>query len=436
MPRDNQKNSMEKEISRIENEEERLKNIIQGNLSQYLGGRNPFTMNTKEEREQLRGYMIEIVSGMSEPTFLRRFQLEDFYDRLIMDLTSLGVLSELLEDDSVSEIMVNGYDDIWVERNGRTEKTDIAFRNEEELFDMGVRIARNVGRNLDMRNTMVDARLPDMSRVNIITSPNYLGDTAITIRKFNKKRLTIDDLIEGNTLNEEIADFLKAAVISKANILVSGGTNTGKTTNLNILSNFIPKEERVITIEDSAELQLTGDHILSLETTEANAEGEGEVTMTDLLKNTLRMNPSRIIVGEVRDHTAYDLLNSMNTGHDGAMSTVHANSPNDCVIRLNNMISERGYNFSLETVYAMIGAGVDLIIQLYEQGGQRYISEISQVYLGKDRTLEMDTLFRFEIDKINENGRVTGEFVKANVKLNQDMLLKFRRRNINPEDYF
>lgn len=415
-----------------ENEKQRLKKVIQDQLGMYIKDKRTFTMTSHEERDELRGYMIKIINESSTSTFLRRSEINEFVQEYVMELTSLGILSPLLEDDSVSEIMVNGVDDIWIEQKGKLIKTELKFKSEEELYELGSRIARNIGKTLDLKNTMVDARLPDGSRVNVITFPNCLNGTSITIRKFSKNRLTVDDLIKGGTITEEMALFLNAAVLGEANILVSGGTNSGKTTTLNILSNFIPSEDRVITIEDPSELQLNGDHVISLETTESNSEGEGEVTMTDLLKNALRMNPDRIVVGEVRDHTAYDLLNSMNTGHDGAMSTIHANNPKNCIIRLNSLISEKGFNYSLETVQSMIGGAIDLIIQIKYDNGKRIITDITQTYLDDQGKLVSEQLFAFEANANNSSGG----FIKRDTELSFDLQEKLRLKGLNPNDFF
>lgn len=419
-----------------DNEKERLKELIQNELGFYIKNKRTFTMTSDEERNELKGYMNTIIYENPNPTFLRRAEINEFVNEYVLELTSLGILSGLLEDDEVSEIMVNGFDDIWVEKNGKLVKTDLSFKDPQELFDLGARIARNIGKTLDLKNTMVDARLPDGSRVNVVTYPNYLGGTSITIRKFSKQRLTIEDLIRGGTINKDMALFLNAAVLGEANILVSGGTNSGKTTTLNILSNFIPEEERVITIEDPSELQLNGKHVISLETTEANSEGEGEVTMTDLLKNALRMKPNRIIVGEVRDHTAYDLLNSMNTGHDGAMSTIHANNPKNCIVRLNSLISEKGFNYSLDTVHSMIGGAIDLIIQIKYDNGKRIITDISQTFLDDEGKFVIEQLFGFSTNIIDEDDSRRTGFKKNNETLSYDLQEKLRLKGIDPEEVF
>ena len=319
-----------------------------------------------------------------------------FYDEIASEILGLGPLEVLLKDDTISEIMVNGYNSIYIEQKGKLQKTNIRFRNEEHLMNVVDRIVSAVGRRVDESSPLVDARLADGSRVNIIIPPLALNGACITIRKFSKEKLDMNKLIGFNSLNYAMAQFIDACVKARLNIIVAGGTGSGKTTLLNICSSFIPEDERIITIEDSAELQLVQEHLVTLETRPANIEGTGEISMRDLVKNALRMRPDRIIVGEVRSGEALDMLQAMNTGHDGSMTTVHANSPRDVLSRLETMVLMSGMELPLKAIRNNIASSIDLIIQSARlRDGTRKIISISEVVGMEGEIITTQELFKF-----------------------------------------
>lgn len=340
-----------------------------------------------------------------------------FYDEIASEILGLGPLEVLLKDDTISEIMVNGYNSIYIEQKGKLQKTNIRFRNEEHLMNVVDRIVSAVGRRVDESSPLVDARLADGSRVNIIIPPLALNGACITIRKFSKEKLDMNKLIGFNSLNYAMAQFIDACVKARLNIIVAGGTGSGKTTLLNICSSFIPEDERIITIEDSAELQLVQEHLVTLETRPANIEGTGEISMRDLVKNALRMRPDRIIVGEVRSGEALDMLQAMNTGHDGSMTTVHANSPRDVLSRLETMVLMSGMELPLKAIRNNIASSIDLIIQSARlRDGTRKIISISEVVGMEGEIITTQELFKFQQYGLDENEKIQGEFISTGIR--------------------
>jgi len=327
---------------------------------------------------------------------------------ILADITGYGPLEPLLSDEEITEIMVNGYDQIYVERFGKIELTDVRFENDTHLMRVIDRIISPIGRRVDETSPMVDARLPSGYRVNAIISPLSLIGPVLTIRKFAAKPFTIQDLIANNTISYALANFLKSCVEARINIVVSGGTGTGKSTFLNVLSSFIPEDERVITIEDTAELQMHQPHVVRLEKRPPNIEDKGEITIRQLLINALRMRPDRIIVGECRGGEALDMLQAMNTGHDGSMTTVHANSPRDVLRRIETMVMMAGMELPLKAIREQVASSIDLVIhQERLKDGTRKVTKVSEVQGMEGDTIVMQDLFTFQFAGI-QNGIVKG----------------------------
>ena len=327
------------------------------------------------------------------------------------DILGYGPIDKLLRDEDVSEIMCNGPDQIYVERGGKLVPANVAFVDEEHLRRTIDKIVAQVGRRIDESSPLCDARLPDGSRVNAVISPLAVGGPYLTIRKFSADPLRIDDLIRFGTLSVHAARFLQACIVGKLNVIVSGGTGTGKTTMLNVMSSFIPEDERIITVEDAKELQLAQDHVLCLETRPPNIEGKGEVTIRDLVKNTLRMRPDRIVVGECRSGEALDMLQAMNTGHDGSLTTLHANTPRDALSRLETLVLMAGYDLPVRAIREQIASAVDLIIQLQRlRDGTRRITHISEVAGMEGEIITLQDVFLFDFGAgVDEHGRFIGE---------------------------
>lgn len=336
-------------------------------------------------------------------------QIEKFRAVLMDDLIGFGPLSPLLRDPDISEIMINGADNIFIESKGIQYRTAVRFNGESHLQSIIQRIVEPLGRHIDAASPMVDARLDDGSRVNAVIPPLSLDGSLVTIRKFASKKLTDDDLIKFGSLNRPMALFLKEAVRSRQNILVSGGTGSGKTTLLNILSQFIPEKERVITVEDSAELKLSHENLCRLEARPANIEGQGRVTIRDLVINTLRMRPDRIIVGECRGAEALDMLQAMNTGHDGSMTTCHANNPRDALSRLENMVMMAGFELPSSAIREQIASAINLIVQQTRMpDGSRKIVKITEVCGRENNTILLQDIFSYEQEGYDENFKVVG----------------------------
>ena len=334
------------------------------------------------------------------------------------DILGYGPIDKLLRDEDVSEIMVNGPDQIYVERSGKLSTEDIHFVDECHLRRVIDKIVAQVGRRIDESSPLCDARLPDGSRVNAIISPLATGGPYLTIRKFSADPLHIDDLIRFGTLNVAAARFLQACIVGKLNIVISGGTGTGKTTALNVLSSFIPDDERIITVEDAKELQLNQDHVLSLETRPPNVEGKGEVTIRDLVRNTLRMRPDRIVVGECRSGEALDMLQAMNTGHDGSLTTLHANTPRDALARMETLVLMAGYDLPVRAIREQMSSAIDVIVQLQRlRDGSRRVTHITEVAGMEGEIITLQDVFLLDFAAgVDQQGRFVGELKPSGVR--------------------
>ena len=352
------------------------------------------------------------------------------------EVFGLGPLEAFLRDETISDILVNGCDQIYIERFGLLEKTDTRFRDDEQLLQVIQRIGAQVGRRIDESSPMLDARLKDGSRVNAIIPPLSLSGPTLSIRRFGTVKMDTATMVEMGTMAEEMAKFLQACVRCRLNILISGGTGSGKTTLLNIISRWIPETERVVTIEDAAELQLQQEHVVRLETRPQNIEGLGQITQRDLLRNSLRMRPDRIIIGEVRGSEALDMLQAMNTGHEGSMTTVHANSPRDAFMRLENMVSMAGLNFPVHAIRQHMSSALDILIHLGRMtGGGRKILAISEVTNMEGDMILLQDLFRFNQTGIDEDGHAEGYFETCGVR--PQLLDRFKREGVHlPDDFF
>ncbi len=337
---------------------------------------------------------------------------------LINEIMGLGPIEPLVQDDSIQDILVNGYEKVYVEKNGLLKQTPVQFRDNNHLMQIIDKIVSTVGRRIDESSPMVDARLPDGSRVNVIIPPLALDGPILSIRKFGQKPLAAENLLNNKALAPEMMEFLQGSIKSKLNILISGGTGAGKTTLLNILSGYIPETERIITIEDSSELRLEQPHVVRLESRPPNIEGKGAVSLTDLVKNSLRMRPDRIIVGEARGAEVMDMLQAMNTGHQGSMSTIHANSPNDALSRMEVMLSMGTSQFSELAMRALIASAINIIVQLARLAdGTRRIVSVSEVTgIDENYKMKLQDIFIFEQKGIDEEGRIYGAFTSTGLE--------------------
>jgi pilus assembly protein CpaF len=387
-----------------------LKNIIQKKILQEL----------KDDKiedivPKLEGMAIEIIK--EDESFRGKIDRKKVVDELINDLTGFGPINPLLLDEEVSEVMVNGPTHVYCERKGRLELTSIQFRDDEHVMSVIEKIVSPLGRRIDESSPMVDARLPDGSRVNAIIPPLAINGPTITIRKFSKDPFLISDLINFGTVSEEMAIFLEACVKARLNLFVSGGTGSGKTTTLNVLSNFIPDDERIVTIEDAAELQLGQEHVVSLESRPPNIEGKGAITIRDLVRNSLRMRPDRIIIGEVRGGEALDMLQAMNTGHDGSLATGHSNSPRDMISRLETMVLLAGVELPIKAIREQIAGAIDVIIQQSRlKDGTRKIVSITEVQGLEGDIIVLQDIFTFRQEAVNSDGKVIGRLVPTGVR--------------------
>jgi len=352
-----------------------------------------------------------------EDTLLNRNERERLINEVLDETFGLGPLEMVLKDPTVSDIMINGPKNIYVERRGKVEKTTVVFRNNDHLMQIIDRIISKVGRRVDETCPMVDARMADGSRFNAIIPPLALDGASVSIRRFGANPLKLEDLLNYKAFTPEMVMLLEGAIKARLNIIISGGTGSGKTTLLNTLSSFIPNSDRIITIEDAAELQLQQDHVVRLETRPPNIEGKGAITATDLVKNALRMRPERIIIGECRGAETLDMLQAMNTGHDGSLTTIHANSPRDGVARMETMIMMTGFELPLKAMRTQVASAVDLIVQASRlQGGPRKITYITEIVGMEQDTVVMQDIYRFIKDGIDETGRAYGRFVATGVR--------------------
>lgn len=369
--------------------------------------------------DQLSGIIKVVVESLInvEGIPLTRVEREKLVLEIQHETLGLGPLEPLLQDTEIADILVNGPGQVYVEKNGRLEKTEVAFKDDDHLMAIIERIVAKVGRRVDESSPLVDARLPDGSRVNVIIPPLSLDGPVVSIRRFGVSPLKMDNLIANQSLTEEMSRTFDAMVKSRLNILISGGTGAGKTTLLNILSASIPGTERIVTIEDSAELILQQDHVVRLETRPPNIEGKGTVTQRDLVRNSLRMRPDRIVVGEVRGGEALDMLQAMNTGHDGSISTIHANSPRDALSRLETMVLMAGFDLPSRAIREQVSSAVNVIIQVARlSDGARKIIKVSEVTGMEGDVLVMHDIFIFEKQGFDEEGRVTGSFHPTGVR--------------------
>ncbi|TAK34469.1 MAG: CpaF family protein [Chloroflexota bacterium] len=384
---------------------EQLKTRIQDRLVAELGNQTT-PSNIGQVRERIQAEFDSIIA--EEDIVIARLEKLRLQARIAAEIIGYGPLEPLLQDDTVSEIMVNGANQVYVERRGRLEKTDVRFTSEEHVRRIIDRIISPLGRRCDESSPMVDARLPDGSRVNAIIPPLSLVGPCVTIRKFSRVPLTVEDLVRFGSLTDDVAAFLRACVEARLNVIVAGGTGSGKTTLLNVLSSFIPEDERIITVEDAAELQLRQEHVITLETRKANTEGRGEVTIRELVINCLRMRPDRIVVGECRGDEALDMLVAMNTGHDGSLTTLHANSPRDTLARLQTMVLMAGVDLPLRAVNEQIRSAIQLIIfQERFKDGSRRVSYVTEVRGIEGDSIVLADIFRFVQERIEE-GHIIG----------------------------
>ena len=373
----------------------------------------------KLQVDQVRPQIHEIVTQFTirERLALTAQELVEFVSEIIDEMVGLGPLEPLLKDPTVSDILVNGHECIFVERRGQLEPAPVRFRDEAHLLRIVNRIVSGVGRRVDESQPMCDARLPDGSRVNIAVRPIAVDGPLVSIRKFSKKPLGLDRLVEVGALRQPMADVLSAAVAARITLIVSGGTGSGKTTMLNALSAFISDKERLITIEDAAELQLQQRHVARMETRPPNVEGKGEIRQRELVKNALRMRPERIILGECRGEEAFDMLQAMNTGHDGSMATIHANSPREAVSRLEQMIGMAGLPMSQQSIRGQIAAAIRLIVQLQRlPDGSRRITSVAEITGMEGEIVQMQEIYKFQRLRTEEDGKITGQFIATGIR--------------------
>ncbi len=364
---------------------------------------------------QLAGIVAEILTELKIQ--LNQREQRQLVTLLLNDMLGLGPLEPLLSDETINDIMVNGAKRIYVERRGKLELTDATFRDNAHVMSAITRIVSGIGRRIDESTPLVDARLPDGSRVNIIIPPLAIDGPSISIRKFSKKAIDLEAMVRQQNISQAMATVLKIASRSKLNILISGGTGSGKTTLLNALSQMIAPDERVVTIEDAAELQLQQPHVVRLETRPPNIEGRGEVTMRDLVKNALRMRPDRIILGEIRGAEAFDMLQAMNTGHDGSLGTIHANRPREALTRLENMVGMSGINLPSQAVRTQIAAAVNMVLQISRmRDGIRRVTSISEVVGIDGDIIVTQELFGFHVDGEDADGRLRGRFTPTGLR--------------------
>jgi pilus assembly protein CpaF len=404
-----------------------LKNRIHLGLIEDLG-RQIFNAQIDQSALDKR-ITTEVRSRLEQEPGLSREDRERLVGELVDDVLGHGPLERLLGDDSITEIMINGPFDVWIERNGSLHKTSVHFNDESHLRRIITKMVAQVGRRIDESQPMVDARMPDGSRVNAVIPPLSLSGPLMTIRRFGNERLNMEGLIGIGTLTPDTAELLECCVQARLNVLISGGTGAGKTTLLNVLSSAIPNSERIVTIEDAAELKLAQRHVLRLECRPKNIEGEGEVTIRDLVRNSLRMRPDRIVVGEVRGAEALDMLQALNTGHDGSLSTVHANAPRDALARVETMVLMAGYDLPLRAIRQQIASALDLIIHLERlHDGSRKVTSITEVQRMESDVITLQELFHFKIDAVASNRTVIGTLEPTGLR--PTFFEKFEKRGI------
>src|SRR5215204_2701115 len=405
-----------------------LKNRVHLSVIGELG---PQLFNATMDPNGLRDRVTaDIRTHLATEQGISRDDRERLVAEIADDILGHGPLERLLADESITEIMVNGPFEVWVERQGRLYETTVRFTDESHLRRIINKIVAQVGRRIDEASPLVDARLPDGSRVNAVIPPLSLSGPIVTIRKFSKKRLDMSDLIKLGTLGTETVEFLQRCILAELNILISGGTGSGKTTLLNALSTAIPDSDRILTIEDAAELRLNQRHVLRLEARPKNIEGQGEIAIRELVRNSLRMRPDRIIVGEVRGAEALDMLQAMNTGHDGSLSTIHANAPRDALSRVETMVLMAGYDLPIRAIRQQVAAALDLVVHLerQEDGGRR-VTAITEVQRMESDVITLQDIFEYKIKEITSERVVVGNLMPTGLR--PTFLSKFEKRGVS-----
>jgi pilus assembly protein CpaF len=396
-------------------EYEELKRRVHGKLVDKLDLSKVGEFKGDVLRRETRALVQHLVDA--EQTMLNRSEKERLVDEVLDETFGLGPLEILLKDNSISDIMINGPKHIFVERRGRLERTEVEFRDNRHLMQIIDRIVSRVGRRVDETCPMVDARLEDGSRVNAIIPPLALDGAAVSIRRFGSNPLRLESLLEFKAFTPEMVMLLEACIKARLNMIICGGTGSGKTTLLNTLSSFIPNDQRIVTIEDAAELQLQQEHVVRLETRPPNIEGAGAITATDLVRNALRMRPERIIIGECRGGETLDMLQAMNTGHDGSLTTIHANTPRDGIARLETLVMMAGFELPMKAIRQQIAGAVDVIIQANRlQGGPRRITHITEVVGMEQETVVLQDIYKYQQEGIDESGKAFGHFECTGVR--------------------
>ena len=394
---------------------EEIKRRIHGKLVDKLDLSRVGDMKGDKLRSEIR-LVVEHLCD-SEETLLNRQERERIVDEVLDETFGLGPLELILKDPAVSDILINGPKNIYVEKGGQMQKTDVEFRDGKHLLQIIDRIVSKVGRRVDETSPMVDARLEDGSRVNAIIPPLALDGAAVSIRRFGSNPLKLEDLLNDKAFTPEMVMLLEGCIKARLNMIIAGGTGSGKTTLLNTLSSFIGHEDRIVTIEDAAELQLQQDHIVRLETRPANIEGNGAISATDLVKNALRMRPERIIIGECRGGETLDMLQAMNTGHDGSLTTIHANTPRDAIARLETLVMMSGFDLPVKAIRQQVSGAVDVLIQANRlQGGPRRVTAITEVVGMEQDTIIMQDIYRYKQKGVNEEGKAFGHFECTGVR--------------------
>jgi pilus assembly protein CpaF len=413
-----------------------LKGRIHQDLLNRLNLERLTAMSRADAEPEIRAVIQELLDRENQRVPLSLFDRENVVQDVLHELFGLGPLEMLLQDPSISDILVNKHSQVYIEREGRIEETEVVFRDDKHLMQIIERIVSAVGRRIDESTPMVDARLQDGSRVNVIIPPLALDGPCMSIRRFRTDRLGADDLVDRESLTRPMLDFLRGAVSARLNAIVSGGTGAGKTTLLNILSSFISSSERVVTIEDAAELTLRQRHVIRLETRPPNIEGKGAVRQRQLVINALRMRPDRIVVGEVRGEEALDMLQAMNTGHDGSLTTIHANSPRDALYRLDTMVAMANLNLPDKAIRQQVASAVNLVVQISRMSdGTRKITSIAEITGMEQDVITMQDIFVFNKTGIDETGRVVGAFRATGVRPKCAELLKIAGHQL-PMDMF
>jgi len=390
----------------------KFKRYLVENVSRIMEGEG---LQLGDRAEIIRKHLTDVYAQtrVNLPEDMRKH----LFNEIVDEFTGFGPIQPLLDDPDVSEVMVNGPKKVFIEKGGRLTKSGVTFDDDDHVMRIIDRIILPLGRRVDADSPTVDARLPDGSRVNAVIRPVSIDGPCITIRKFKKDKLKVEDLIKFGSLTQNMGEFLRACVHAHLNVVVSGGTGSGKTTLLNVLSSFIPEQDRIVTIEDAAELQLQQDHVLRLETKVANIDGKGAVTIRDLVKNSLRMRPDRIVVGECRGGETLDMLQAMNTGHDGSLTTLHANSPRDALSRMETMVLMAGMDLPLKVVRQQISSAIDLIIQQTRlKDGSRKVTSITEVAGMEGETVVLTDVFKFEQTGLGKDGEVLGELKATGIR--------------------